>query len=470
MPVRAKILYSLPGWNEIEEFVRAGLFEAIAESADFDWTFVCPQRHVAELRTRFVCDNVRVEPFPAEGSPWIDRELIGIRQILWRSRLPEPMARAFARTSWRQNPLRYLRRAALTLASGSHAGLENMLEGRLASLPPDRCWLEAISRLQPAAVILGGGGLRQREQRLLRAARQQKIPALGIVSDWETFATAEPPVIRADRLAVWSSGMRRSAIERLGYAPDQVLITGPLGMAPMAKRPSREERGLFLRDQGLDPLRRLIVFSGANPAMSPWNHEYARQIAQAIGAMRFAQPCQLVVRLHAKDFACLFDGLGWLPNVRFEPTAVKALEESEEEGALEGVTADRLIAYGDVVVSTSATTMLTACALDRPVILPAFSPYRPSPNFEMATRYCLPQYQPIVESGAAWLASTPEDMTAAIEETLADPFARSLRRRSLYRDFDPFGDGRSSLRLADEIIEFVGTSPSGNRARSRVAA
>ena len=69
---------------------------------------------------------------------------------------------------------------------------------------------------------------------IIRAARIAKMPILAIPASWDTLVTKGAFLDQPDRIAVWGSASSRHAIEQHGFAPGQVIVTGPPHFWPYA--------------------------------------------------------------------------------------------------------------------------------------------------------------------------------------------------------------------------------------------
>ena len=124
------------------------------------------------------------------------------------------------------------------------------------------------------------------------------------------------------------------------------------------------------------------------------------------------------------------------------------------------------MAHSDVVVNFASTTTVEAAIFDTPVVNIGFddTPALPLP-LSIGRYYQFEHYQPVVETGAAHVATSADDLVGAVGRYLADPAIDAEGRRELVRRCCTFTDGRASIRLARWVLDTLAeTAPAEARS------
>jgi hypothetical protein len=332
------------------------------------------------------------------------------------------------------------------------------IESRLSNGP----WGELFDQVDPNIVVLSSAALKPIEYPAGRVAFRRGIPIYGIVPSWDNLSGKGPLRVRCRRLAVWCEGMRAEAHRLYGQQLDSVDITGPPSFDSHQELLTEGDRMEFLRRAGLARDRRLITLTTVPQVNCPFGAQYVQIIARMIQEDAFGVPCQLLVRLHPQDDREAYAALPNFDHARIElPGAYRGNSSGPQALAHYNPTMDdvrhltRTLAFSDVVVNVASTISLEACALDRPVVNLAFEPPGVTLPFRMAEYYQTTHYRPITESGATYIVSSAHELRDAIEIALRSPDRLSAERKRLYRQYDPFEDGRAAHRLASAIRGFA---------------
>lgn len=356
-------------------------------------------------------------------------------QLLWRSRT--------------------LRRSLLRLdvALGLHAG-----------------HAEVFDRHRPDLVVGTGLGYYVPDEVVFQEAARRGVPTAALVSNWDNPTTRGYRAVDFDLVVAWSEQMRRTMVDLHDIAPERVKIGGvphwDLYFSD-TELPSREE---LCEDLGLDPAKR-IVFHAAFPPVGNQRplERIAAVLAEATEAGTLGDDVQLLIRLHPKHMAhdegdarrpfeqlTQHEGVhinhpevGGGESLRYEPTAKDAR------------TLGGLLKHCDVLVNIFSTTTLEGFLLDRPVVMAATD--AALTRAEDRSRIRDPDrwndfvhLQPLVDSGAARVAHSSEDLIAHVLAYLADPsLERDKRREIAWLECGPT-DGHAGERTAGFLLEQLG--------------
>ncbi len=458
---RLRVLYSLPDGAQSGVLLRTALYRALVAAEDIEWTFVSPLAGDAEFAGEFAHEPVNLRPWPVVREARWERLLLVLRQELWRRRVDNMTSHVFAQRLRWCAALRYQVNRRVAPVLGRIPGMESFLDWCDRRLAGDGGWGPLLREVCPHAVVLGSATVKPQETPLARAARRQGLPVFGVVPSWDNL-TSKGLWARFDELAVWCEGMRREAVELFGYSPDHVVVTGPPPFDPHFQPVTAADRARFFAERGLDPDRKLLTYASVPKESCPFNRNYVELLAGLIRDDRLGARCQLLVRMHPQDDPAQFESVGRLPHVHVERAGGYAGEASGLKAILrfkptrdDARRLTETLALSDVLINVTSTVTLEACGLDRPVVNIAFNLPADADFLDVGDYLKTAHFAPIAQSGATYIARSPEGLAEGVRRALERPMELSLARRRLYEQFDAFGDGRAAERLAEQIVNFV---------------
>ena len=91
------------------------------------------------------------------------------------------------------------------------------------------------------------------------SAARRGVPTMVLVSSWDNLTTSGFFPVEVDRITVWNEIMREQAVAVHGVPRERVVVTGAPQHDVFAR--AYREREDFLRSLGLDPDRRVVVYT-----------------------------------------------------------------------------------------------------------------------------------------------------------------------------------------------------------------
>jgi len=373
-----------------------------------------------------------------------------ITQLLWRSRVLR----------------RLVARADLALASGS-------------------VYDDVFERHRPDIVVGASLGYFSQDELVFQDAERHGLKTAAVISNWDNPTTRGYRAVPFDLVVAWADRMRDDIVQLHDVEPERVRIGGVPSWDPYlldGALPSREELCARL---GLDPSKRVVFHATRAPTGNSHPFEQiASALAEATSSGRFGEDVQLVVRLHPKamnpdegEWRRSYEALARSegvhinypevlgePPLRYEPTT--------EDGRLLG----GLLKHCDVLVNIFSTTTLEAFLLDRPAVMAAPDAYLPGDGERSHLQDPrlwddFVHLRPLVESGAAGIAHSKEELIEHVREYLRDPsLDRDRRREIAWLECGPT-DGHAGERTAGHVLEAMGlaaASPPGARVEATV--
>lgn len=330
---------------------------------------------------------------------------------------------------------------------------------------------------------------------LLREARARRIPTACVICSWDAPHNMGLAGVQPDRVVVWSDVQKREMQRYQGIHPERAFVGGVPAFdlyGATERWPSREE---VFAQYGLDLRRKLIVFATKSPAV--YLHiRVMEALVAAIEAGRFAQPVQLLGRLHPLHFTSFMADSPALQSIMAEyralaertphltfsiPQVVSRRLDNDMPG--ETMVLASLLRHADVVVNLFSTIQLEACLAGVPVINLAFDPPRgslpdgyallPSQAREgyrlrpIAVDLGQPQGQRVLASGGTRQAHSLEELVELINGYLTNPrLDADARQRLVEQECGPT-DGHAGERIGHFLLGLLKERPARAEALPR---
>lgn len=462
-PVSGSLLLSIPGGHHVEDLLRGPFLRRLLDARPTPRVvvvspFVSDPGLASELADAGV--GTAPMPFPRDGlaariveSMLCERFLIdsGLRAV----RLQRDRARLL--DDWPGRGMLVLLKSALSRLPVSRRTWYHL--ARLVTNVADCQRL--LESVRPDLVVTSTAGCLPSEAPLIYAARRQGVPQMGVDLGWDNLSSKYHTVVPVDHLAVWNETMREEAVRYHGFRPDQVAVTGAVPFDLYFRRAELPTRDQFCRTVGVNPARPLVTLATAPAQVYPTTANVARTLATAAQSGALGCEAQLLVRVHPRDqlsdYTALHDGHQVFVEKPFEQ-----LERAGPQLELEAFTPGRggrrrlaaTLAHSDVLVNFASTTTIEAALFDTPVVNVGFDdePGLPLP-LSIGRYYEYEHYQPVVDTGAARVATSSADLVSAVRGYLEDPTADRDGRRELVSRCCTRTDGRAGERLADWVLE-----------------
>lgn len=338
------------------------------------------------------------------------------------------------------------------------------------ALDPSTAHADVFERYRPDLVVGAGLGYFGGDAAVYREAAKRGIRVLALVSGWDNIGTKGYRAVDFHSVVAWSERMREEIIDLHDVPPERVHVAGAPHWDLYFREealPSREE---LFRELGLDPSKRLVLHANFPPSANPLPFErIAAGLAEATARGDLGDDVQLAIRLHPKymrddkaEARRPYEEL-----VRHERVVLHR-PEILRSGRMSYDTTERdarelggLLKHCDVLVNVFSTTTLEGFLLDRPVVMalpdPDLGEYPRNSYIEDPRRWeSFVHLRPLVESGAARIARSPDEVLEHVSAYLANPsLERDRRSRVAWLECGPT-DGHAGARTAGYMLEALG--------------
>ncbi len=302
--------------------------------------------------------------------------------------------------------------------------------------------------------------------RLLRAARQRKIRTVATAKSWDVLTTKAFTRVKADRLLVFNAFNKEEAVALGDYAQEDVVVTGFPQFDVYSKPPSvsRED---FLKELGISPDKRLILFGVPGDWMAPHVHEILVALDKKIAEGALPAETHILARLHPK-YQDTSEGLV-LPHVTFERpgTHFTTGKEFSVDLGISGTYTwtftnediqhlQASIVYSEAVLNVASTMTLDAVANDRPAVFVAYDGDAELPYWQSSERYYERNHiKHVVDTGAVPLVRSHEELVTILNEIMNDPQVRMKERAILQKKLLHTLDGKAGERMGEAVLSLL---------------
>lgn len=324
-------------------------------------------------------------------------------------------------------------------------------------------WSEGRARalLRPFDAVIFPAPHSSRERWLARWARMLGLKTITTIHSFDNPTTTSRHFITYDRYLVWNARMRDELRRIYPEIPGNAFVIAGTPHFSFYFRPELQGcREDLARRFALDPVRPILLYAGGPKSLVPHEIHLVARLAEDLREIPEPQRPQLIVRPHPieRDFA-RWDLLRRYPEIRWSlPWADSAAnaewaiptEESLREFCM-------LVRHADVLINSCSTMSIDAAVCDTPAILldyvlPPFEDFAPF----MHRYYDWDHYRPVVASGAARIARSPQDLVGLVRTYTRQPDLDREARAKLADDMCGEAPDRAVGHFAEIIRELVG--------------
>jgi hypothetical protein len=278
-------------------------------------------------------------------------------------------------------------------------------------------------------------------------AKDRGIPVIATIQSWDNLSSKGVMGDFYSAVLVWNKTMQQEVFDYYpSYRPEQVPIVGVPRFQPcLAPLPAGYDRETFLRGLGLDPKKKIILFTTSASSSCPDQPTVAQHLLQAIQSGELAD-CQILIRRHPRDDSEISES----ENLKFWRQSVQNLDvyNWRPDRADNWIYA-AMLRHAAVNLNPASTVSLEASICDLPVVNLAYDGDRQLPYEKSIIRYYDYSHQkPLLRFGATVMAKSRAEMIAQIREAIDHPEIRRAERFNLANHF-------CSLSIGDPIAATV---------------
>jgi len=288
----------------------------------------------------------------------------------------------------------------------------------------------------------------------MREAKLRNIPTYSVVKSWDNLTSKTRIFVKPDKLLVWSPLMKREAVELHHFDDKNVIVVGAPQFDIYAQRNRYKSRVAFLESLGIDPAKKLILYSpGIKFTFSDVNN--LRLLREIVSDPGFGIPCHIHVRKYPKkqqDFSALERELGITTE---NAGKVVPLWKDKVDQTIEDLVHLReLVHHTDLLIQFCSTISIDAFCQGVPVIgYDLDRKNKKMPFFHLArcaTNYTHNRY--LIDAGGVRVVRSAEELKVTIREYLSNPDKDKYGRQKALETVIWRLDGKSGRRIAEVIL------------------
>ena len=284
------------------------------------------------------------------------------------------------------------------------------------------------------------------------------LPVITAITSWDNPTTKRFRVVDYDAYLVWGEQMKREVRQYLQVRDsERIFVTGAPQFDYYFQPRWHLSRSDFCSRLGLDPRRKIIVYSTVTPGIMPQEPAMIALVHDVVKHLPGAP--QLLVRLHPKDRLSRYHWLRQHPERQDIVWTLSGVPYDRARDNWCPVPADMELAantvcHGDANVHCRfSTMMLDFAALDKPSVVIGFDHEGRVAEGQMYSHY--EHLQPVIESGAVAVAWSVAELRTYLAEALAEPEKRRVARHMVLRRLVGTLDGQSGRRVAQAIRQVL---------------
>ncbi len=459
------------GWG-VRNYLLSETFEQLRRS--YDLLIVSPFAQYEEFRQRFEQPGVQVWGQPPQH--YRDRTLSLMRSLTVsffyhfrptnnrNLKLNLALQRRRKRNRGKlhvrmvRTALRAARYCACKLSPAAFPLMRRGYRRMLKSRWPVVAELRDLYRREQVDAVFSTNFMEHWEAGACLAAEWEGLPTIAAITSWDNPSTKRFPLCNYDAYLAWSPLMQDDMRRYMGVGDAKIVVTGAPQFDFYFDPRYYQTRAEFCRAYGLDPARKIVVYSTVTPGLMPDGPELTGQVHDLWCKDLPGRP-QLLVRLHPKDRLERYEALRNDPRRQdiVWTLAGQPLRDAGDQWCPDRddmIRAVNTVRHGDVNVQAAySTMMLDFAALDKPVVMLRFNSRGETHQSQIWETY--EHLQPIVQSGAMLTA----DNLAEAEHNLRDALERPERLRQARQSLIELElgqvDGRAGTRVAQAIDQTI---------------
>ena len=292
-------------------------------------------------------------------------------------------------------------------------------------VPPSRAARAIVEAVRPDLVLWPTLIHQADDTEVIKAAKALGVPILAAPASWDNLTTKGAFLVRPDRLMVWGEASREHALNRHGFTPEDVTVTGPAHWDVYGHLWPKGDRVFVV-----------------GTSVHFWADE--RQMVESLAGEALMKGWKLVYRPHPSRLKEDRAWVGPLTSVELDSRLGYDLAPGFQEHI-----ADR-VAGSCAVVAAFSSLVIEAALLGRPAIIPAFAQSAHGPG-GVLTHSSFEHMQSVVEWPGVFLCRTLPGLIGKVRKAVAgtleyDP--AELRRRALQI---AFADGHAQERIVEAV-------------------
>lgn len=282
--------------------------------------------------------------------------------------------------------------------------------------------------------------------KMMRVASRRGVCVVGMVRSWDNV-TSKTLLSHIPDYMIVNSEHVKDEISRLGDMPRERIFA--VGIPHYDRYVDSEcvPRSTFLKANGLDPERRVVLFATPgdkylqNNPLTPVVLETLKDVDATI-FVRLPVVGRDELGSYMAPKNVVFDNPGMYPNF----TEAHLTKEADLHLA-------NCLNASDIVITWASTMIVDAAVFNKPTILIGFDA-SPRPYHESIVQYYdYDHHKFALESGGVRLVKNPEELVYWVQQYLADPRRDSEGRKKIVEEYYGKFDRKAGERLGNFLLD-----------------
>lgn len=288
---------------------------------------------------------------------------------------------------------------------------------------------------------------------LMKNARKFPTKLIGFIRSWDNFTTKEYLQVRPDKTIVQNEDMSEEALK---YHDIKGCVVVGVPQFEYYLRYTPISRKAFCEKMGLDPKKKIVLFSPAGDKFSSTDWQICELLKQGQMNKRIPADLQFIIRLHPMNPADLSK---FVPTKQFvvdDPNSSYYGDHAKEyEMGIEHVNhlADSLF-HCDLILNSVSSLIIDAAIFDKPIVTISFDGWEKNVSFSRSvlTEQSNEWLQVLLDKGLSPKATNVEEMYNLINQYLEYPELDREKRAQFVESHCYKLDGKAPERIINAIL------------------
>lgn len=288
----------------------------------------------------------------------------------------------------------------------------------------------------------------------MKEAARRGIKTVSMPKGWDNV-TKKLYQFVPDKIILQNEIMKDGVVKVQKINEDKLVVTGFPQFDWYRRNDLIWDRATFFKKIGLNPDRKLL-FYGSEGMWAPNDNSVINDLLKMLKNDDFINPVSLYIRPHfsnikEKKFECFRR----IKNVKVDDSIGVSdfFIDSWDPGVEETQFLINAIYYSDIMITVASTLVLDACCFDKPIVTVAYDVLMDRNGNDISSElYKTDHYSAVVKTGAIDMVYNKDELLSSINHNLTEPTHKHEERQKLLNKLCYKVDGKSSERVADEIL------------------
>lgn len=286
-------------------------------------------------------------------------------------------------------------------------------------------------------------------------AQKIGVKTISFIHSWDNPTSKGVFPVIPDKIVVWNEILKQEIIKHHEYPAKNIYTSGIPQFDVYHDKSKFRTKEEFFKKWGLDLNKKIINYSTPMHGQAPFSPDIVDILYKAVKNNSFCFPCQLLVRLHPRDFKDRYKDFIGLDNIVFQTPGREAdIKDRWNPTDEDMLTLAETMYYSDVLVNVASTIAIDAVALDTPVICIGFDGYQQRSYLSSCKRfYDYDHMKKVVATKGTKVAYSKSELLKYADEYLKNPETDAEGRGRIRKEQCWKLDGNAGKRVGEFIVQ-----------------